>query len=107
MSLDVYLKANRLVNVHEGNITHNLNKMAKEAGLYEYLWRPEEVGITRSSQLIRPLKKGLNELKRHPEKYAKFNPDNGWGDYDGLVKFVEGYLNACINNKDATIEVSR
>jgi hypothetical protein len=28
------------------NITYNLNKMAKEVGLYEVLWRPEEIGIT-------------------------------------------------------------
>lgn len=32
------------------NITHNLNNMAKEVGLYEVLWRPEEMGLL---QLLR------------------------------------------------------
>lgn len=30
------------VELFEANITHNLNKMAKEVGIYEYLWRPDE-----------------------------------------------------------------
>jgi signal transduction histidine kinase len=30
------------------NITHNLNIMADKAGIYQHLWRPEEIGIKRS-----------------------------------------------------------
>ena len=81
--------------VFSANITHNLNTMAGEAGIYEYLWRPDEIKITKAKELIEPLRKGLHNLKSQPEKYKKFNPKNGWGSYDGLVKFVENYLNAC------------
>lgn len=108
MSLYVSLTAIRRKPVFDWNITHNLNKMASEAGLYEYLWRPEENGITTAAELIEPLKAGLARLKADPEKFEQFNPPpNSWGDYDGLVDFVETYLAACEENPDAEVEVSR
>jgi hypothetical protein len=93
--------------VFHGNITHNLGEMAKEAGIYECLWRPDEVGIFLAKELIDPLRDSLHELKLNHEKYEKFNPKNGWGDYNGLVKFIEKYLDACYNYPDTKIEVSR
>ena len=59
------------------NVTHNLNNMAKAVGLYEVLWRPEEIGITMASQMIPFLEKGIEELTANPEKYKTFNPHNG------------------------------
>lgn len=32
--------------LYDANITHNLNRMADEAGIYEHVWRPEEIGVT-------------------------------------------------------------
>lgn len=93
--------------VYSANITHNLNTMAGEAGIYEHLWRPDEINITKAKELIEPLRQGLHNLKSEPERYKKFNPENGWGSYDGLVKFVENYLNACYEYPDADVEVSR
>jgi hypothetical protein len=127
MSLDIYLKSKDLVkktckccnNVYEeeevfyqNNITHNLATMAaavivEKETLYKYLWRPDEIDITTANQLIVPLTIGLNELKANPDKYKKFNPGNGWGTYEGLVKFVEEYLAACIEYSDSIIEISR
>ena len=56
MSLDVSLYRNYLISYDEGktleprreevygaNITHNLGKMAAEAGIYEALWRPYQL----------------------------------------------------------------
>lgn len=93
--------------VYSANITHNLNKMAREATLYEYLWRPDEIGITKASQLIQPLRGGLAFLRREPERFKKFNPENGWGSYEGLVRFVENYLEACETHPEAEVSVSR
>jgi hypothetical protein len=93
--------------VYWANITHNLYKMAEAAGIYEHLWRPDEIKITKAKELIEPLRQGLHNLKSEPERYKKFNPENGWGSYDGLVKFVENYLNACYEYPDADVEVSR
>lgn len=106
MSLDVYLKGVRFVEIYEANITHNLTEMADKAGIYKHLWCPEEIKITKAKQLIEPLRKGLKKLRDKPEKFIKYNPSNGWGTYEGLVSFVEDYLSACIENPEATVEAS-
>jgi hypothetical protein len=35
--------------VFDYNITHNLGEMAKAAGIYMELWRPEEIGIIKAN----------------------------------------------------------
>ncbi len=107
MSLDVYLTAVRPTEVYSRNITHNLGKMAAEAGIYEALWRPEEINVATAEQLVPLLEAGLETLRADPERFKKFNPENGWGDYEGLVNFVEAYLQACKENPDAEVNVSR
>ena len=107
MSLDVYLIANRPSEIFSGNITHNLGEMAVAAGIYEALWRPDELGITTAHQLIKPLRYGLARLRGDPEKFKAHNPENGWGSYDGLMRLVVEYLAACEESPDATVKVSR
>jgi hypothetical protein len=92
---------------YSANITHNLNKMADAAGLYQALWRPEEIGITKAIHLIVPLSQGLAMLLGDRARFETFNPVNGWGSYDALVGFVKGYLTACIEYPDAEVDVSR
>lgn len=93
--------------VYWANITHNLGKMAGAAGIYQHLWRPEEIGITKASELIEPLTAGLALLKRNEKLFMKFNSPNGWGMYEHFVPFVEKYLKACIEFPDAMVSVSR
>lgn len=92
---------------YSANITHNLGKMADEAGIYKHLWRPEELGITTAGQLVVPLREGLALLKSDPKRFEAFNAENGWGTYEHFVPFVENYLKACTENPDCLIEVSR
>jgi hypothetical protein len=94
-------------NVYERNITHNLNQMAEAAGIYNHLWRPDEIGITNAEQLIAPLRDGLEKLRSDPSRFSKFNPENGWGSYDGLIDFVADYLAACEAHPGAAVSVSR
>ena len=103
MSLDVKLHAE----VYAANITHNLGKMAEEAGIYQALWRPEEIGCDYARDLIEILSEGLVKLTADPDHYKKFNSPNGWGMYIHFVPFVSKYLAACIANPDARIYVSR
>jgi hypothetical protein len=93
--------------VYSANITHNLGKMANAAGIYEALWRPEEINITTASQLIPLLKAGLDKLKSNPEHYKTFNSPNGWGMYEHFVPFVEKYLAACEEHPTATVVANR
>lgn len=109
------------------NITHNLGTMAEKAGIYEALWRPhklkegynipdndhdtewkfEEENKTTAADITPYLKKGLADLKSRPEYFEQFNASNGWGLYEHFVPFVEKYLEACIENPDAIVRVSR
>ncbi|MBT8086008.1 MAG: hypothetical protein KJN72_12335 [Woeseia sp.] len=105
MSLDVHLDE-ATSEVYCANITHNLNGMAKEAGIYQCLWHPGDVGITKAGQLIEPLQSGLELMKSDPERFKAFNAPNGWGRYDQFVPWIERYLAACINNPDADVSTS-
>lgn len=93
--------------VYSANITHNLGKMATAAGIYECLWRPEEIGINRAEQLISPLSLGLRRLEDDPSEFHKYNSPNGWGLYEHFVPFVRAYLEACKAYPEATVSVSR
>jgi len=140
MSLDIYLIRKRHISYDDcktfdidyedlfhSNITHNLNEMADEAGLYETLWRPYrlntnyDVSIENTdseytfesnnqviaSDLITSLENGLAKLKSDSNHFKQFNPSNGWGNYDVLVSFVEKYLFVCKQYPYAIVNVSR
>jgi hypothetical protein len=93
--------------VYSANITHNLGVMAKSAGIYIHLWRPEELGITKAHELIGPLRDGYRWLRHFPETARQYNPDNGWGTYEELAAFVRKYLTACEEHPEAAVKVSR
>ena len=103
MSLDVLLTEVRPTEVYSANITHNLAQMAKEAGFYLHLWHPDLLGITKASELIEPLEKGLQLLKADPQRFDQFNAPNGWGKREDLVRFVREYLEACREHPEAIV----
>ena len=140
MSLDVSLYRNYLVSYDEGktleprreevysaNITHNLGKMAEEAGIYEALWRPhrlkpgydipeddhkaewayEDANPVRAHEIIEIIEKGLEDLKARPNHYKQFNSPNGWGMYENFVRFVDKYLTALKEFPEAQVECDR
>lgn len=113
MSLDVDLMMTQPVSVYENNITHNLGRMASQVQLgggltlYDVLWRPDEHGMKFARDISEHLDLGFNILLAEPERLKQYNPDNGWGSYDGLVNFVYKYRNACWDNPDAELRISR
>lgn len=106
MSLTFYLKVVQPTVVFERNITHNMTKMAIEAGIYKHLWHPDELGVKTARELIVPLRDGLALLRSDPGRFRPYNPSNGWGSYAGLIEFVAGVLAGCEEFPDATIEAS-
>ena len=107
MSLDVYLTLDNGDEVFDANITHNLNTMAEEAGIYKHLWRPEELGITKAKDLIEPIAEGLAKMACNKSHYEQFNASNGWGLWKHFVPWIEKYLDACRKYPDANVTVSR
>lgn len=93
--------------VFDANITHNLNTMAKEAGIYYHLWRPDEIGIAKAAELVDPLRNGLALMRSDPARFKKHNPPNGWGSYDSFVLWIQDYLVACEKYPEADVSVSR
>ena len=89
------------------NITHNLGEMARHAGLYQLLWRPEELNITKAAQLVEPLKIGLDYLKNNKKQLEIFNPANGWGKYENLLECVKKYYEACLEYPEANVRALR
>ena len=114
MSLDVDLMVTQPVSVYEGNITHNLGKMAGEVKLsngmtlYDVLWRPDEQeGLKFARDISELLDEGWNILLADPTHFMQWDPPNHWGSYEGLCNFVYNYRNACWDNPDAELRVSR
>lgn len=119
MSLDVDLMIVQPTSVYTSNITHNLCKMAMEVkfglewtgvtdlSLYDVLWRPDEHGFKYARDIADLLDIGWNILLSDPDNFKQFNPDNGWGSYEGLCDFVYNYRNACWHNPDAELSISR
>ena len=105
MSLDIYLTAARPVTVFDANITHNLNNMADEAGIYDILWHPDENGIETAEQLIEPLRAAIEDMETNPKQYKQFNAQNGWGTYKQFLPWLRRLLKACKENPDATVSV--
>ncbi len=109
------------------NITHNLGKMAKEAGIYEALWRPyllkegynipesdyqaeykfEEENPVRGYEIIPVIEKGLEDMIARPAHYKTFDSPNGWGLYKHFVPFIEKYLEALKEYPESFVECSR
>jgi hypothetical protein len=113
MSLDVDLMVIQPVSVFSLNITHNLGLMAREVKLsngktlYDVLWRPDENDYYTAEDISELLDEGWNILLSDPDRFKKFNPENGWGEYEGLVNFVYEYRNACWDRPSAELRVSR
>lgn len=89
--------------IFSANITHNLGAMAREAGIYDALWHPENIPATKASELVPILEKGLALLKSDQPRFERFNASNGWGLYVHFLPFVDKVLDACKANPDANV----
>jgi hypothetical protein len=113
MSLDVSLMVVKPCEVYTANITHNLGAMASEVKLsngltlYDVLWRPDEHSLVYARDIADLLDEGWNILLCDPDHFMTFDPPNKWGSYDGLQNFVYKYRNACWDNPDSTLSISR
>lgn len=118
MSLDIYFsktnpkcaccgRGGDSEELFSSNITHNLGRMAREAGIYDCLWRPDEHAITHARQMIDPLRAGIALLKSEPDRFKHLSTPNGWGTYEQFVPWVEKVLVACEAYPEGEVTVSR
>ena len=84
------------------NITHNVARMWDKAGVYNALYKSQ--GVV-AGETIPALRAGLAHMEDHADEYTVFNPENGWGSYDGALRFLRSWLQHCVENPKATIGV--
>lgn len=111
------------------NLTHNLTEMASQCRiissfnynpdvesdvvtLYDLLWYPKDnLNIeVPTLDYFNDVVACYRKLLENPKFFKQYNPANGWGSYEGLVKKTKEYISALINISDNfenyTIEVS-
>lgn len=90
MSLGIYLDCPCCGSkAWEASPTYNLGPMWREAGCDMGEWEGktgEEVGPM--------LKAAIEAMRADPERFKRLNPENGWGDYDGLLDVFETFAAA-------------
>ena len=94
--------------VYSANITHNLGKMADEAGIYTHLWHPENLPYqpVKAHELVAPIEAGLALMKAEPERFKKHNSPNGWGLYEHFIPWIERYLAALKESPEADVHTT-
>lgn len=103
MSLDVSVKAKRVVDVYEDNITYNLAPMYYkcidiDGGL-------KALNGMKCKDAVPVLNRAIDDLIENKEEYEKLNPKNGWGSYEGLLKSLKSLRIACLENPSGKVEI--
>ena len=90
--------------VHEevvSGLTYNLSDMLTAA-----LWGSIRCMHGRRAEQVRQcVEPGLQDMVADPTWYRQFNPENGWGDYNGCVRVLTRLVELCRKYPDATVEV--
>lgn len=61
-------------------------------------FRGKEAGL-----VAHELTEAISRMAARPDDYKVFNPDNGWGDYDGALEFLERFRDACAEHPKAKV----
>jgi hypothetical protein len=104
MSLDIWVTATVTHDVVSKNITHNVNGMWREAGIYEDLYRSEGKTV---SEILPNLEAGLALMKTEPERFKPHSASNGWGTYEQAVPWLEDFIEQIKEYPDGVIGISR
>ena len=99
-------------------ITHNLNTIVSELGLlanqpyYEIIWRPDELFDLKNGEVpvalvYKILPTLIRDLIKFEDRLTDYLPSNGWGTFDGLIRFLCDYLKECRLHKDKYIYCCR
>lgn len=85
-----------------GNVTHNLVPMWQKAGVYEALYKNDG---KKAKDVLAVVEQGYKDMLKNKETYVALNPENGWGDFDGALKFIREFYEACVQYPESIISV--
>lgn len=72
------------------NITWNVKELIRQSSGWDILNEENNGPVIPWAEKI---KKGKRELEQYPEKYRKYEAENGWGTVEGTLHFYD----TCIN----------
>lgn len=84
-----------------GNMTSNVSGMWKKAGANLRDW-DGKVGV----DVLPELQRAIEWMTNDPEDFRALEPENGWGDLPGCLRFLEGIRNAIARCPNAKLSVS-
>ena len=91
--------------VHEevvSGLTYNLRPMIVAA-----TWvGPRDLHGRKAEDVRRCIEPGLQDMVADPAWYRQYNPENGWGTYEGCVRVLTRLVELCREYPDATVEVT-
>lgn len=103
MSVSINIIAKREVSVYDADITYNLAKMYYKA-------LDKNLGLKRLNDLrckeaLPIIDNAIKDMICNKEYYEKFNPTNGWGSYDELLKAFRKMREVCEDNPDGIFKI--
>lgn len=105
MSYDIYLHvdggAGYGVCAFDRNMTSNVAPMWREAGC-----DLRDLKGVLAWRAVDSLSAAIDNMTNYPADYRKMEPANGWGDYEGCLKFLTEIRDACRKYPTAEIGVS-
>lgn len=66
------------------NYTYNVSGMLSDVGI-DWYRQMNRMPVTDALPI---LEAAIAKLEADPEKYRAMNPENGWGSYDGLLRWL-------------------
>lgn len=119
MSLDVYLvhpETGDYAELDDSlNITGNLCKLARQLGIVDVIWSPEEtIGIFKNPNKVTGLEMLPSLYRAHKlvvdSKISGVHddllPSNSWGSHASFIKFLSNYIKACALYPDYIIRTN-
>lgn len=100
-SLDIDTGCGNTVCIWDCNITSNVAPMWREAGI-DFRAMDGAPAI----QVAVALRPAVSAMAADPTTYRAMNPDNGWGDADGCLRFLRDLLEACEMHPNTVLRVS-
>lgn len=75
--------------------TYNLGKMFRVAMDWDF----EQRTIYKIADIFENIQRGITELKKQPEKYVQYEPENRWGTVEDALEVLKS-LKECILEQD-------
>ena len=54
---------------------------------------------------IPDLRRAIAAMQDDPAEFKKLNPENGWGNYEGALAFLQAFLADCLEHPKATVNI--